>query len=449
MLFTIRIQALVLFSCAVLLRQNHGFSLAPSTSHPHHGRRAPSTRLSTTTATQQTPFWKSPLTISDRSRQGGNKETTRMFADNVSTQQEPTIISRLSLLPLGGAAVATAGLWTQFQTKRSRFSTLHLPTVLSTVSVLPFLIVATTLLALLPSSMPTSVARQSMTWYLTRLDAFPLVTKSVTSGIIGVVGDFCAQSLEHRLKRSQRRRQDDGANAYDARRGMAILLDGMFVSGPIMHWGYDWFERIIPTTGGGNLAAMIHVVADSLVLDSLFVATAIIGTGLLEGFKFRNDILPQLKRDYAPTLKAGWATSVTLMPLQFVCFRFLPVTLRTIAMNLTDVIWNGIISFMAHRSRQKSGCEGECSNGVKLASNFHMLFGNLYTIILSLLVPLLLLVVSMIHLLCLSCCGYRYVYMYSYYYLTWKTSQSLPVASCGASQGQITRKKPGRFVPCC
>jgi hypothetical protein len=99
---------------------------------------------------------------------------------------------------------------------------------------------------------------------------------------------------------------------------------------------------------------MIHVVADSLVLDSLFVGTAMIGTGLLEGYKFRQDIVPQLKRDYAPTLKAGWATSVTLMPLVFLCFRFLPLTLRTVAMNLTDVVWGGIVYFMAHRSRQKS-----------------------------------------------------------------------------------------------
>jgi hypothetical protein len=138
---------------------------------------------------------------------------------------------------------------------------------------------------------------------------------------------------------------------------MAILVDGLFVSGPIMHWGYNAMERILPV--GGHVAAMIHVIADSIVLDSLFVATAMIGTGLLEGYKFRKDILPQLKRDYAPTVKAGWATSVTLMPLVFVCFRFLPVTLRTVAMNLTDVVWNGIISFMAHRNRQRSNvCDG-------------------------------------------------------------------------------------------
>jgi hypothetical protein len=190
-----------------------------------------------------------------------------------------------------------------------------------------------------------------MAWYLTQLDAFPLVTKSVTSGIIGLAGDFCAQLLEAKFLKK------NNGKPYDVRRGMAILVDGLFVSGPIMHWGYDTMERILPV--GGNVAAMIHVIADSIVLDSLFVATAMIGTGLLEGYKFRKDILPQLKRDYAPTVKAGWATSVTLMPLVFVCFRFLPVTLRTVAINLTDVIWNGIISFMAHRNRQRSNaCDG-------------------------------------------------------------------------------------------
>ena len=192
---------------------------------------------------------------------------------------------------------------------------------------------------------------------MAQLDAFPLITKSLTSGVIGAVGDYFAQWLEYRLGR--RRANSSNKNAlsihgtYDVRRGLAILMDGIFISGPIMHWGYDLFEHIMPIAQGRSLAAMIHVVADSIVLDSIFVGTAIVGTGLMEGYKLRKDIVPQLKRDYADTLKASWATSATLLPLEFVCFRFLPVTLRTLAMNLTDVIWGGIISFMAHRSRHK------------------------------------------------------------------------------------------------
>jgi hypothetical protein len=202
-----------------------------------------------------------------------------------------------------------------------------------------------------------SMARLGTTWYLAQLDAFPLITKSVTSGVIGVVGDYAAQWLECRLGRRSANSCNKNTlsihETYDARRGLAILVDGMLISGPIMHFGYNLFEQIVPIAQGRSLAAMIHVVADSIVLDSIFVGTAMVGTGLMEGYRFRKDIVPQLKRDYANTLKASWCTSATLLPLEFVCFRFLPVTLRTLAMNLTDVIWGGVVSFMAHRSRRK------------------------------------------------------------------------------------------------
>mmetsp|Transcript_11646 Transcript_11646/g.19369 ORF Transcript_11646/g.19369 Transcript_11646/m.19369 type:complete len:383 (-) Transcript_11646:837-1985(-) len=193
--------------------------------------------------------------------------------------------------------------------------------------------------------------KQLGTIYMTNLSAFPCITKSITSGVIGFGGDFMAQRLEYRLENKKRQKQ-----TYDLRRGLGIMAGGFFISGPLMHLGYNLFERILPTHGGASsqtLAALTHVVADSLFLDSIFVATACIVTGIVEGYGFRKHIIPQFRRDYVPTLKAGWATSLTLMPLEFVCFRFLPETLRALAMNLTDVIWDGTVSFMTHRNRNK------------------------------------------------------------------------------------------------
>jgi len=190
------------------------------------------------------------------------------------------------------------------------------------------------------------LVQQFTAFYLMNLAAFPLVTKSLTSGMIGVCGDFMAQKLDHRMHHK------GTPLKYDPRRGLGIMANGCFVSGPIMHVGYNLFERILPISG--NWAAMTHVVADTLILDTIFVATAFVVSGLMEGYAFRKDILPQLKRDYSTTLKASWATSTMLMPLEFVCFRFLPVTFRTLAMNLTDVIWDASVSFMSHRNRNKS-----------------------------------------------------------------------------------------------
>lgn len=188
-----------------------------------------------------------------------------------------------------------------------------------------------------------------------QLTAHPVVTKSVTAGVIGVFGDFMAQGLEHVLHQRQHKRQsgDECASTlkYDSRRGISILLDGLFLSGPLMHFGYEMFDRILPIADGGSGAALLHVLADSIFLDALFVASTFVVTGRMEGYSFRQ-IVPQLRRDYFPALKASWATSIFLMPIEFVCFRFLPLSYRVLAVNFIDVIWDGVISFMAHRGRQ-------------------------------------------------------------------------------------------------
>jgi Mpv17 / PMP22 family len=204
------------------------------------------------------------------------------------------------------------------------------------------------------------ISAQSMSWYILQLEVAPLITKSVTSGVLGMGGDYMAQWLEYKLGKRISNKQSSSwkdvvriHQTYHLRRGLAILVDGLIISGPLMHWGYNFFEYVLPISGAQHrwVAALAHVVADSVFLDAIFVGTAFIVTGLMEGYRLRRDIWPQFRTDYGPTLRASWATSLILMPLEFVCFRFLPVSFRTLAMNLTDIIWDTVVSFMAHRSR--------------------------------------------------------------------------------------------------
>ena len=222
--------------------------------------------------------------------------------------------------------------------------------------------------------LPTIGWSKATAWYLGQLDANPLVTKSITSAIIGAAGDYLAQWMEFwRIRQSdrqwQRKKHPDAwwsiHGSYCMRRGLSTLADGLLISGPIMHWGYDLFEHILPIHGGSSnsigggiaapaaLTALVHVIADSVLLDSIFVATAFLVTGICEGYNLWKDIIPQFRTDYVPALKASWLTSLVLFPFEFVCFRFLPVSLRTVAMNFTDIVWDAIVSYMAHRSRRR------------------------------------------------------------------------------------------------
>jgi Mpv17 / PMP22 family len=189
------------------------------------------------------------------------------------------------------------------------------------------------------------------TWYTGVLYQFPLITKSLTTAVIGVLGDTAAQFLEQRV-----RAKKDGTNMeplrhYDQRRGLAVLGDSLLISGPLLHVAYDMLESFIPVAGPhASLAALSHVLIDNFLLDAVFVAVMFVSTGIVEGYT--KQIIPQLKKDYFKTMKTGWATSIALMPLVFVCFRFLPLSFRVLGMNIIDIFWEAIISHMVHRRRR-------------------------------------------------------------------------------------------------
>lgn len=213
--------------------------------------------------------------------------------------------------------------------------------------------------------------------YMSSLDTHPIITKSVTAGVIAMIGDYFAQWMEFALEDllfvSSRKAPSNGMRIqkytfvatrlsiygrYDLRRGCSLLADGFFISGPLMHLGYEIFERLLPiatehdigNAASAALAAVLHVVADTVVLDSFFVAFTFISTGLMEGMHPR-ELWVQFRADYWSSLTASWATSVALCPIQFCFFRYLPLQLRVLSVNCIDLVWGAAQSFMSHRNR--------------------------------------------------------------------------------------------------
>lgn len=218
-------------------------------------------------------------------------------------------------------------------------------------------------------------------WYLTRLEMAPLVTKCITGGIIALLGDYGAQWFEYKrayattkpalsssdsaialragaVSARSRRGRLSINGTYDSRRGMARFVECLLISSPIMHYGYDLFEHLLPVGGGGgnlfyrSFAALSHVFADSVFLDGIFVFTSILATSILEG-RSRKHVLPNLRKVYLPTLKASIMTSGLLMPLEFLSFLFLPVQLRVLSVNAVDLVWTAVVSFVSHDGEAK------------------------------------------------------------------------------------------------
>ena len=75
-------------------------------------------------------------------------------------------------------------------------------------------------------------------------------------------------------------------------------------------------------------------------------------TGIAEGYM--HQIISQLRKDFIPTVKTAWISGLLMMPLQFLLFRFLPLSLRVLGVNIIDIFWEAYISFMVHRRRTKN-----------------------------------------------------------------------------------------------
>mmetsp|Transcript_6266 Transcript_6266/g.10887 ORF Transcript_6266/g.10887 Transcript_6266/m.10887 type:complete len:305 (+) Transcript_6266:57-971(+) len=184
--------------------------------------------------------------------------------------------------------------------------------------------------------------------YLQFLDGFPLLTKSITAGIVGGIGDGLAQTFEMMLCSTRQR--------FDVRRALCVATEGLLVSGPLMHFFYHYLDLLIPVDSVDSSAtqkwavSILQVSIDCLVMDFIFVATLMITTAILEG-KARN-IRKELKEEYFKGVKAAWMSSMLIAPLQCCLFRYVPIAFRVLAMNFQDIIWNAAISYVAHRTRR-------------------------------------------------------------------------------------------------
>jgi hypothetical protein len=202
----------------------------------------------------------------------------------------------------------------------------------------------------------------SIDWYLKALDESPLLTKSVTAGLIQFMGDYAAQCYEGKKNTKIFGSPDNHASDrrahfwwptkhYSMRRGLSLFVDGLVLSGPLMHYSYQWMEQVLPTGTGDWKAIVCHVLIDDYIIDNLYIALSFVFTGVSEGHG--KDLSSIFRKDYWATMTASLCTNLVLVPVEYFCFGYLSIQFRTLFMNFVDLLWGAIISFMSHRSRRK------------------------------------------------------------------------------------------------
>ena len=140
-------------------------------------------------------------------------------------------------------------------------------------------------------------------------------------------------------------------SSQDWLRSIAVVVDGLILTGPGLHFLYGSLEHFVPTADGDVLAVCIHVLFDEFLFDPMFVALFFVLTGLIEGKHLFREILPhvrmgclsavdgmrsanllcvcfffffllqQLRREYWTAVTSLWGLSFVFIPLQYVSFK--------------------------------------------------------------------------------------------------------------------------------
>ena len=214
--------------------------------------------------------------------------------------------------------------------------------------------------SILGESVRISPATAIAGWYMNQMNSHELRTKFISSGVLAVLGDVCAQTAGHYMSNDPPKEA-----SLDKQRMVAMFVDGLICTGPLLHYVYEMYEWILPTHGdtedGQNdtspskernklLAALAHVLFDNFVMCIVYITVLMIATGIMEGkFCF---IPHELRHDLIPAVKVSWKVSALgYAPMQFLSFHFLPRKLRVLAVNTLDVVWVTVMSYVTHLNR--------------------------------------------------------------------------------------------------
>jgi len=187
---------------------------------------------------------------------------------------------------------------------------------------------------------PEVVEDLSNAWtaYNVALETDPLLTKSVTAGVILGAADLAGQALENRMAELDK--------DVDWARAARFAFFGFVLQAPWNHFYYIMLDGALPPTPDPLTATTgIKVVIDQFVQAPIFTVLIFGFLGTLEG-KSVDDIKRQLEADYTDTMVANWKLWV---PATFVNIAFCPPPLRVLFLNCVFFFWSIFLSLKLNK----------------------------------------------------------------------------------------------------
>ncbi|KAL7115482.1 hypothetical protein ACP275_04G186400 [Erythranthe tilingii] len=169
-----------------------------------------------------------------------------------------------------------------------------------------------------------------LSWYLSLLAKYPVMTKAITSAFLTLVGDLTCQLLI------------DQVPSLDLKRTFVFTLLGLVLVGPTLHFWYLSLSKLV--TAPGASGAFLRLLLDQFLFAPVFIGVFLSTLMTLEGRP--SEVIPKLQQEWFSSVLANWQLWI---PFQFINFRFVPQQFQVLAANFIAVIWNVILSYKAHK----------------------------------------------------------------------------------------------------
>ncbi|XP_051888221.1 peroxisomal membrane protein 2 [Pristis pectinata] len=163
--------------------------------------------------------------------------------------------------------------------------------------------------------------------YLFLLKKYPVLTKSVTSGILSGLGNVLSQVMEQRSK------------------GLSITKNlsfggpirfgvfGLVFTGPLSHYFYLYLDKLIPSNV--PYSQVKRLLLDRLMFAPAFLALFFVVISLLEG-KNLKALKDKMQTGYWIALKMNWKVWTIF---QYININYVPVQFRVLFANLVALFW--------------------------------------------------------------------------------------------------------------
>ncbi|XP_070017170.1 uncharacterized protein [Nicotiana sylvestris] len=171
-------------------------------------------------------------------------------------------------------------------------------------------------------------------WYLEKLNSRPILTKSITCGLILTAADLSSQTIAGSL-----------LTQYDLARTLRMAGYGALIVGPSLHFWFNFLSRCFPKrdviTTFKKIALGQTVYGPAI--NSIFFSMNAAAQG-----ESSSEIVARLKRDLVPTVVNG----LMYWPIcDFITFKFVPVHLQPLVSNTFSYVWNVYLTYMASQEK--------------------------------------------------------------------------------------------------